>query len=93
MVRVRQSKIPPGKARGRKSALELAVMAALDAANLPLTALLNVKGDRVVMIARRPGNDSSSFDAKSGALTRPSPAQGATAIALVVTTPAASTRA
>ncbi len=54
VVRVRQSKIPPGRARGRKSALERGVMAAIDAVNLPLTTLLNVRGDRVVVVARRP---------------------------------------
>jgi SAM-dependent methyltransferase len=54
VARVRQSKIPPGHARGRKSGLERAAMAALDALNVPLTAALNVCGDRVVMIARRP---------------------------------------
>jgi SAM-dependent methyltransferase len=53
IVRVRQSKIPPGRARGRKSALERGLMALIDAINLPLTSLFNVRGDRVVMVARR----------------------------------------
>jgi 2-polyprenyl-3-methyl-5-hydroxy-6-metoxy-1,4-benzoquinol methylase len=52
--RMRQSKIPPGHARGRKSALERLVMAAIDSLNLPLTRLLNARGDRVVLVARRP---------------------------------------
>jgi len=54
MVRVRESKIAPGRARGRKSALERGLMAAIDLVNLPLTAIFNVRGDRVVMVARRP---------------------------------------
>ena len=54
VVRVRQSKIPPGDARGRKSPLERGVMAAIDAVNLPLTTIFNVRGDRVVMVAQRP---------------------------------------
>jgi hypothetical protein len=29
-------------------------MAALDLINLPLTALFNVRGDRVVLVARKP---------------------------------------
>ena len=48
----RQSKIPPGRARGDKSALERAAMATLDAVNLPLTNLFNVRGDRIVMVGR-----------------------------------------
>lgn len=54
-VRMRQSKIPPGRTRGRKSMLARAAMAVLDTVNLPLTALFNARGDRVVMVARRPG--------------------------------------
>lgn len=54
VVRVRQSKIPPGQTRGRKSPLQRAAMAALDAANLPITTLFNVLGDRIVLIARKP---------------------------------------
>ena len=54
VVRMRQSKIPPGRARGRKSELERATMAAIDAVNLPLTAIFNAWGDRVVMVARKP---------------------------------------
>jgi SAM-dependent methyltransferase len=54
VIRVRQSKIPPGRVRGEKSALQRAVMAAIDALNLPLTTIFNVRGDRVVMVARKP---------------------------------------
>ncbi|MEK7329352.1 MAG: class I SAM-dependent methyltransferase, partial [Candidatus Eisenbacteria bacterium] len=54
VTRVRQSKIPPGRARGEKSTLQRAAMAAIDALNLPLTILFNVRGDRVVMVARKP---------------------------------------
>jgi SAM-dependent methyltransferase len=54
VTRVRQSKTPPGRARGEKSALQRAVMAAIDALNLPLTTLFNARGDRVVMVARKP---------------------------------------
>jgi SAM-dependent methyltransferase len=56
VVRLRQSKIPPGRVRGRKSALERAMMAAIDVVNLPLTAIFNVRGDRVVMVARKPAS-------------------------------------
>jgi SAM-dependent methyltransferase len=54
IVRMRQSKIPPGRAHGRKSALQRAALAGLDTVNLPLTTLFNVWGDRVVLVARRP---------------------------------------
>jgi SAM-dependent methyltransferase len=50
---LRQSKIPLGHAHGRKSAFERAALAAFDAFNLPLTALFNVRGDRVVLVARK----------------------------------------
>lgn len=53
-VRLEQSKIPPGRTHGTKSAAQKAVMNALDAVNLPLTRACNAWGDRVVMIARRP---------------------------------------
>ena len=53
VVAARQSKIPPGRAHGAKSPLQQAVMAALDALNLPLTRLLNVLGDRVVVVGRK----------------------------------------
>ena len=51
---LRQSKIAPGRAHGRKSALQRAVMFAIDAVNLPLTAWCNARGDRVTLAARRP---------------------------------------
>ncbi len=54
VVRVRQSKIPPGQARGDKSAFQRVAMAAIDTLNLPLTALFNVRGDRVVLVAWKP---------------------------------------
>lgn len=52
-VRIRESKIPPGRAHGEKSALQRAAMAALDAVNVPLTRAFNVLGDRAVLTARR----------------------------------------
>ena len=51
---LRQSKIPPGRPHGEKSAAQRAAMYALDALNLPLTTLFNVAGDRVVMVGRKP---------------------------------------
>ena len=67
VVRLRQSKIPPGRARGRKSALKRATMAAIDMVNLPLTAIFNVRGDRVVMVARKPGSITAAFPAAPSA--------------------------
>jgi SAM-dependent methyltransferase len=55
VVSLRQSKIPPGRAHGRKSALQKLALGAFDTLNLPLTALFNVKGDRAVVIGRRAG--------------------------------------
>ena len=52
--RMRQSKIPPGRSHGQKSVLQSAALAALDTVNLPITSLFNARGDRVVMVARRP---------------------------------------
>jgi len=54
VAQVRQSKIPPGRTRGQKSALQRGAMAVLDTLNLPLTRWFNVLGDRVVMVARKP---------------------------------------
>jgi len=54
VTRLQQSKIPPGRPHGRKNALERGVLFALDALNLPLTRLLDVAGDRVVMVGRKP---------------------------------------
>ena len=53
--------IPPGRAHGSKSALQRAGMAAIDAVNLPLTALFGARGDRITAIARRPGQAAGSF--------------------------------
>jgi SAM-dependent methyltransferase len=55
VVEIRQSKIPPGRVHGAKSAGQRAAMFVLDAINAPLTRALNVLGDRVVLIARRRG--------------------------------------
>jgi 2-polyprenyl-3-methyl-5-hydroxy-6-metoxy-1,4-benzoquinol methylase len=52
IVTLRQSKIPPGRLHGRKGQLQALVMTAIDAVNLPLTALLNLRGDRVQLVAR-----------------------------------------
>jgi len=54
VVAMEQAKIPPGRAHGRKSAMQQAVMAAVDALNVPVTRAFNAFGDRVVMVARRP---------------------------------------
>ena len=54
VIEARQSKIPPGRAHGDKSALERVVMAAIDAVNQPLTTFFNARGDRIVMVGRRP---------------------------------------
>lgn len=53
VVSARQSKIPPGRAHGEKSALQRLAMGVVDALNLPLTRLLNVAGDRIVMVGRK----------------------------------------
>lgn len=53
-VVLEQAKIPPGRAHGKKSGAQRAVMAALDAVNVPITRALGALGDRVVVIARRP---------------------------------------
>jgi SAM-dependent methyltransferase len=53
VLRMEQSKIPPGRAHGAKTRLQRAAMAAIDAVNLPLTALFGAWGDRVTVIARR----------------------------------------
>jgi SAM-dependent methyltransferase len=54
VVRLRQSKIPPGRVRGEKSPWQRAAIVALDALNAPLTLAFNVLGDRVVLVARKP---------------------------------------
>jgi SAM-dependent methyltransferase len=53
-VRLRQSKIPPGRAHGRKSPLQASVMSLIDAINLPLTQAFNARGDRLTLLARKP---------------------------------------
>jgi 2-polyprenyl-3-methyl-5-hydroxy-6-metoxy-1,4-benzoquinol methylase len=55
VVVAEQAKIPPGRPHGSKSAAQAAAMAALDALNLPITRACNALGDRVVMVARKPG--------------------------------------
>ncbi len=54
-VVLEQAKIPPGRPHGRKSALQRAVLQAIDHVNLPLTRWANVLGDRVFVVARRAG--------------------------------------
>jgi len=53
VVRWRESKIPPGRPHGEKSALERAILVVLDGVNVVLTQIANVRGDRVVLVARR----------------------------------------
>lgn len=53
-IRLRQSKIPPGRVRGQKSPWQRAAIWALDAVNAPLTQAFDVRGDRVVLVARKP---------------------------------------
>ncbi len=53
VVRWRESKIRPGRPHGKKSALEQTVLVILDAVNVPLTRIANVRGDRVVLVARK----------------------------------------
>lgn len=48
-----QSKIPPGRTHGKKSALQRVAMAAIDTLNVPLTSLFNARGDRIVVVARK----------------------------------------
>jgi SAM-dependent methyltransferase len=55
VVAARQSKIPPGRAHGQKSAAQRAVMALVDAINAPLTRAFGVAGDRIVMVGRKRG--------------------------------------
>jgi SAM-dependent methyltransferase len=53
VVGLRQSKIPAGQPHGEKSALQRAVMNALDRINAPATRMFNVLGDRVVIVGRK----------------------------------------
>ena len=55
LTRLKQSKIPPGRQHGRKNRFERAALYALDVLNLPLTRLLNVAGDRIVIVGRKSG--------------------------------------
>ena len=54
VVAIEQSKIPPGRPHGRKSALQALAMNALDAVNVPLTRRWNALGDRALLVARKP---------------------------------------
>jgi len=49
---IEQSKIPPGRLHGSKSALQSVVMTTIDVVNVALTRLLNARGDRAIVIAR-----------------------------------------
>jgi SAM-dependent methyltransferase len=51
----RQSKIAPGRAHGKKNALERAAMAMIDMLNVPITTVFNARGDRIVMVGKRQG--------------------------------------
>jgi len=51
---IEQSKIPPGRPHGQKSAAQALAMRLLDVVNLPLTRAFNTLGDRAVMVARKP---------------------------------------
>lgn len=53
VVRLRQSKIPPGRPHGRKTPFQRAAMTVLDAVNAPLTRAFNVLGDRVVVVGQK----------------------------------------
>jgi 2-polyprenyl-3-methyl-5-hydroxy-6-metoxy-1,4-benzoquinol methylase len=54
VVALEQSKIPPGRPHGAKSALQATAMRAIDTLNAPLTAIFHVFGDRAVLVARKP---------------------------------------
>jgi SAM-dependent methyltransferase len=54
-VTLRESKIPPGHAHGKKSGPQRLVMGVIDAVNLPITRAFNAFGDRVVMVAKKSG--------------------------------------
>ena len=53
VVRMRESKIPPGRPHGAMNGAERALLHALDAVNVPLTRAFNAFGDRVVAIGRK----------------------------------------
>ena len=52
VLRLDQSKIPPGPPHGAKTLLQRLGMTAIDVVNLPLTTVFGVRGDRVSLIAR-----------------------------------------
>jgi len=54
VIALSQSKIPPGRAHGRKSPSQRLALALLDAINVPLTRAFNVRGDRLMLMARKP---------------------------------------
>jgi len=54
VVAIEQSKIPPGRPHGRKSALQALAMNLLDRVNEPWTRRFNAFGDRAVLVARKP---------------------------------------
>lgn len=54
VVALEQSKIPPGRPHGSKSAAQRIAMRALDTLNAPLTATFNALGDRALLVARKP---------------------------------------
>ncbi len=53
VVRLRQSKIPPGRPHGDKPPVQRLALAVLDAVNAPITLGFNVLGDRIVLVARK----------------------------------------
>jgi SAM-dependent methyltransferase len=59
VLEIRQSKIPPGRLRGRKSWWQRLAVNALDAVNLAVTRVLNSRGDRAVIVARAGGFGSA----------------------------------
>lgn len=54
VVGIEQSKIPPGRPHGQKSAAQALAMSVIDWVNLPLTHNFHVFGDRALMLARKP---------------------------------------
>ena len=53
VLRLEQSKIPPGPPHGEKTPLQRLAMGMIDALNVPLTRAFQVWGDRVVVVARK----------------------------------------
>lgn len=53
VVRLEQTKIPPGRPHGAKSVLQAMALRALDTVNAPITAAFNALGDRAVLVARK----------------------------------------